>query len=369
LPVGVTPEQFDAAAMTFYGLQGRDPDRSETLMLVGELAAQHKDWTTAAAAWNGIPADHPVCGPASRVALGEARIRLSQARQAEEALLAIVALDTTKTNTPPDDIAPARDWLRYLYSVELRFEDRRRILERIHQAGNPTIRDSKEYYFPSLLVWNSERGRDKLREFLENAPHDPILNVAAGRYLTGEGRPDEARDLLSRLHAERPGDRACLAALLEANYELDDWETLHALLGSAPPVADDDPWLLSLLRGAGAAHQGQWNQAVASYQRLLLQDATNSEATMGLAIALAKQGRAAEAESMRRRSQILARLRPQLLAVTEEAPDACLAVAAECDLLKLTEAAEVFRRHAGQSPSLPADQSATVSTPVEDVRP
>lgn len=346
LPAGLAESDYKRAAALFHTLAGRAPDRGDVLFTLGELATEEGRLETAAASLEAIPLTDPRYGLTARRKLGELLIRLDRVPQAEAVLREFLHLAGGDPSVSPEELDAARHWLSFLLSVELRFEERAAVLRDIHAAGRANVFDSKQLFFPNLLIWNSTLGRDRLQRFLEQAPDDPRLNVAEGRYLIGEGRLDDARSHLEQWQQRRPEDRSCLAALLECHFERNDWDAFEAVMATAPPPDDADPWLLTHLRGEHALHQRRWEEAVEHFSRLLRVEPAHAAACMGLARAYAQLGRTEESRRMQQRNLILARIRPALRKVTESDPSAAQELAAACEELEMPEAAQVFRNHA-----------------------
>jgi tetratricopeptide (TPR) repeat protein len=346
LPEGVSRDQYESAARVLTRKFGKNPDRFDVLSLLGEMALGDEHLETALTCFRSIPSTHEKYGLAAELQQGEILIRLNRAPPAEQALKEFLHRARIATQVSAEDLKSARDWLRYLYSVEMRFEERKPILAELHQSGNAIVSDSKQYYFPSLLIWNSSTGRELLHQFLEQTPDDPQLKIAEGRYLTGEGRLAEARALLEELRKRMGDDKRCLSALLECHFESDDWASFRDVMQGVAPVAPNDPWLLTQMRGEYALHMNEWKEAIWHFKRLLDEDATNMIACMGLSRAYRQLGLTDENKKLQLKSLGLARIRPRLQKVTETDFNAAEELAEECVGLGLDEAAEVFRQHA-----------------------
>lgn len=346
MPAGITHARYTAAADQLQARYGRRPTRLEVLSLLAELAVQDEELATAAACFQQIPSTHPAFGRSARLQEGQILLRLNRARDAERSLREFLRLAAANPSTATEHVIVARNWLLYLLSVELRLEERKTLLAEIHAQGLADVFDSKQLYFPHLLLWHSSSGRHRLAQWLTEDPSDPQLRLAEGRYLIMEGRLAEARRWLSDLVEEHPGDRACAAALLECCFEQNDWDAFVERAQSLPAPAPDDPWLLTHMRAQWALREKRWDDAVAHFQQLLEADPANPWCPMGLAQAYAGLQQPHLQEAARQRALKLARIRQQLVTVKEDAPNASRKLSAECDELGLTDAAETFRRHA-----------------------
>lgn len=346
LPEGVSPADYGAAVRRFGDLYGRPPSRIEVFSLLGELAVGDGRLATAVACFREIPSKTPRYGLSARLQEGQVLVRLNQAREAEQNFREFLALSQGNPSVREDHVVVARNWLDYILSVELRFEERKLLLAEVHACGQADVFDSKQYYFPNLLIWHSSAGRHRLMEFLKEAPEDPQLRLAHGRYLTAEGKLDEAQALLENLCREHPGDLRCTAALLECHYERNDWKRLAEVAKTLPDDERVEPWLLTRMRGELALHQGNWKAAAAHFESVLEVDPANPGSHMGLARSYAELQRPEDSEEIRRRSLILAKIRVSLVNVKENDDEPALELAAACAEIGLREAAETFRQHA-----------------------
>ena len=164
-------------------------------------------------------------------------------RNAEDSLQRFLALSIGRAGVPQDDLIVARKWLCFLLSAELRLDDRRRILATAHQDWQINVNDSKQYFFPRLLIWRSSTGRTRFNDFLEQDSADLLLNVALARYLTAEGKLSESRKQLESVLTEFPNHSACRAAFLECCFEQNDWAAISETFQTIPPHHDLEPHL------------------------------------------------------------------------------------------------------------------------------
>ncbi|MBA3313553.1 MAG: tetratricopeptide repeat protein [Planctomycetaceae bacterium] len=360
LPSGVTQARFDAAAQQFQELHGTGGSHVEIVLLIGELAVAEERLEEARACFQAIPSSDSRYGPAARLQQAQVALRLNRAREAEANFREFLALAARRTDTDSTHLNVARKWLAYILSVELRIEERQVVLAELHASGQADVYDSKQLYLPHLLIWPSPVGRRKLEAFLQQDAEDPMLLVAWGRYLTAEGKPEEARVLLSQLCRQDPKNLQCTAALLEAMYEQNDWDGFAKLYKSVLPYRDFEPWLLSRLRGQYALHQKDWEQAVLEFQHVLAADPADPGAHVGLAKAFAALGRDVERDRLLQQSAVLAKMRVSLVGVNEQDAHAATALAEQCEEVGLETAARVFRMHASR-----LAQSRPHSAPVE----
>jgi predicted Zn-dependent protease len=346
LPEGVSQDEYQSAERIFRDRFRRQPSRLDILSLAGELAVGDGRLETAAACFAAIPGEHRKYGPSARLQAGQVLLRLNRAREAEQNFREFLSLAEGHPSVSFEHVSAARKWLCFILSVELRLEERKAVLADLHADEQAGLFDSKQYYFPHLLLWHSSTGRRRLPEFLAQDPGNPQLRTAEGRYLTLEGRLAEARHWLEELHAERPGDLACTAALLELLFESDDWERFQAIAVSLPEYHSHEPWLLTRMRAESAAHAGEWVAAIEQSRRVLDVDPANPWCHMLLARAYAQLQRPVDREEEQRRSLVLSRIRVGLVNVTEDDYRPVLALASQCEDIGFLAAADTFRRHA-----------------------
>jgi tetratricopeptide (TPR) repeat protein len=346
LPDGVVPSQYESAAKQFRRSFGRDPGHVETLMMVGESALQNRELTTALAAFQAVPDDDLRFRMIARLQEAQVLVALNRARDAESIFRRCLALAREEQSDEANSsMVTANKWLAFLYSVELRFDERRAVLAALHESQQMAVSDSKQYFFPRLLIWKSSSGRSRLNKFLEQDPDDLLLNVARGRYLTGAGRLNAARQLLESLIQEFPAKPCCIAAVLECYYEQNDWVAIAELLGSVAPYNDSEPHLLTWIRAEFAVHEERWDDAVIEFKRALQADASNPATHMGLAKAYGRLGRLSEQHAAQQRSLVLSRIRVGMARNNERSFEPLLELAEQCRQIGMTEAAAVFAWH------------------------
>lgn len=359
LPEGVSREQYQAASRRFTERFQRTPDRMDVFTLLGEEAGMEHRFEAAVVCFREIPTEHPRYGLNARLQEGFFELQLKQAAGAERNFREYLRVAQDDPSVPESDLVTAYKWLSFLLSVELRLQERKPILAEMHRRGLADVLDSKQFFFPHLLLLNSALGRSRLDDFLEQDPGNVRLRVASARYLTLAGRLDESMALLEELHRAVPEDRSVIAALLECCFEQDDWS--HCTGVAVPDYNVDEPWLLTQMRAQRALEEQRWQEAARYFEAVLAEDPSNSICTMGLARAAAALGQTERHQELLRRSLVISEIRVSLVGITEEDPEAASRLAEACDSIGLTEAAEVFRGHAerirrrisGVSPSEP----------------
>ncbi len=348
LPEGVTPADYHTATRQFERINHRSAARNDVFSFLGEQAVTVERLALAADCFAEIPSDDPRYGRSARLQQAQVLLRLNRAYAAEQNFREFLTLAAAERAAEPAHIAAAARWLSYILSVELRFEDRKPVLAAMHRRGQADMLDSKQYHFPSLLIWNSPAGRRRLMEFLKADPANPQLRCAQGRYLTADGQFDAARALLEELFRQFPPRLDCAAALLECLFESHDLPEFTKVAQTLPGYAAGEPWLLTRLRGELAMQLGQAEQALAYFQHVLAADPANPLCQMGLSRAWAALHRPAERAQALNRSLVLSRIRVGLVKVNDNTYKSAAELAAECDQAGLSEAAETFRRHALQ---------------------
>ncbi|MEZ6122158.1 MAG: hypothetical protein R3C49_03155 [Planctomycetaceae bacterium] len=347
LPAGISRRDYEIARQRLGRTKQTPPDHGEILFELGERLAERKRTEDARACYLGIEEDHFEYGNRARLLAGILSLELNQARVAETLFRKFLEARPAGGPVSLSDQATALDWLIYLDSVELRFEDRRRLLKQLHQLGLQRVSDSKMYYFPSLLIWNSTRASHRLEEFLSATPDDRVLLTAQGRYLMASGQIQEAIDLLTRLHAAFSNEPEIQAALVESLYEQDDWKEISKVFAAASPT-NSDSWLLSLMRGEFSIHERRYSDAVTHFERVIGDDPANITAWMGLLKVRQQNGSGEADDSLPLKIRVLAEIRPALSRVQEDDADACEWLAEQCRRIDLTEAATTFQAHSAR---------------------
>jgi predicted Zn-dependent protease len=347
-PEGVSVSDYQEADRKFEELYRKRGGRLDVLSLAAEMAVADGRLTTAVACFREIPSGAPRYGLAARLQEGQVLLRLNRAIQAEQSLRTLLERAARDPAVSRENVVAARKSLAFLLSVELRLEERKSILADLHADGQADLADSKQLYFPNLLLWHSSTGRHRLSEFLAEDPDNRLLRVAEARYLTAEGRLDESQDRLEALLRQHPHDRASTAALLECLYERNDWAAFSAVAGGLPDYERGEPWVLTRMRGELALHNGDWESAATAFEWVVAADPANPWSNMGLARAFAGLARFEDRAAAQHRSAVIARIRVSLANVQESNYEAAEQLAAECAQIGFREAAETFSSHAAR---------------------
>lgn len=343
LPGGLSELEFQRSAETFYRLYGRAPDRLDVLSVAAEAAVAEGRLEQAAELFAAIPSDHPAYGHSARFQAGQVLLRLNRAVEAEKQLREFLNLEGSDPQMKPEYRHDAQQRLRYILEIELRFRERHELLAGMIDRGEADLIDTQLYLFPNLLRWNGAAAVSQCEAFYANDPDDPYVGAAMGRYRLGQGRIDDATELLEALHQKHPTHLLTAAALLSCHYERRDWDQMGRVAAGLPPAEDSDPWLLSMMRGRLATHRSEFKGAVEHFERLLRDDPANAEACTALAEAYGKLGLDDQRAEQLQRMRGLARLRP-LLGAMQEQPDETeplRQVAAVCEEMGLTSHARL----------------------------
>lgn len=347
LDIGITHQQYQSAESWIREKFPTEPiNRDAVLLVLADRAIQEGAKMRAVECYRLV---HPATSKYSLTALveeGKLLVELNQADQAEAAFRKFIDNAKFAVELNPQQVLDAFKWLTYILSVQIRQEERKLLLKEQHQIGLADPLDSKQLFFPNLLILNSPAGRKKLAGFLENAPDNPRLLLASARYKTLEGNYEAAIEQLRSLQTVRAGDLRVDAALAEALFESGDTESLTKLLESLPSFSSGEPWLLTRMRAEQALDAKQWEVAVEHFQVVLQEDPANAPAQMGLAKAWAGLKKEDKRQEALNRSGIIAQIRVNLSSVQADAEVACKDLAEKCEQLGMREAAVTFRQHA-----------------------
>ena len=325
-----------------------NPSDVEIMLAAGGIAVAAEEYEKASRYFDRVKTEVPRFGMTARLEQALALLKLNFATPAEQNLRKFLDAARASENPDPAQVLDGFKWLTYLLSVQIRQEERKLLLQEQHDIGLADPLDSKQLYFPNLLILNSPAGRTRLAKLIENEPTNLSLLVAAARYQTLAGEFDPAIDRLEKLRRTRLEDLTVAAALAEAFVESDRLEEAGRLLDSTPPYNNMEPWLLTRMRGEIALHREQWSDALKHFGTVLEADPANAPAQMGLAMAYEKLGDKDNHQEALRRSGVLAKIRVNLGSVQSDAEAACLDLATQCRAIGMEAAAKVFEKHAAR---------------------
>ncbi len=322
LPVGVTRAQYDQVARSWQLKHSQVPDRLDVLVTLGDkLVIDDTTLEAAVACYDTIPMDH-VHGPGARLEAAKALMRLNRGRDAERNLREFIDCVGEESLITHQQFVEALDMLRFLLEVQLRFEERKDVLRVVHLIGEAGPFETMAYCFPTLLRWNGPQSVQWLETLWEEDPGDLSLRIALGRYRIGEGRLDEAEEILLPCVAEAPHNLHGQAALVACYYEQDDWAKMTQAIEALPARGSSDPWLLLRLRGHLHNHEGRFMEASQCFEQVLEADPANGESYLGLARTYRGLDRPDARQAALRKSQVLARIQNRLGKVLSQEPDA-----------------------------------------------
>ena len=278
LPPVVTVLDRQHAREAFELKYGRSPDRNDLLSFLAEFYLSRGRLADAVECFHEIPTSHSAYGPMARFQQGRTLLKLHRAVEAEPQFRELIAHEEKSLTIAPNYLVDARQRLRFILEVELRLEERKQLLAGVIERGEANHFETIVFCFPSHLRWNGNAAVKWLEEFHAADPTARSLNIALGRYRTGQGKLDEARTLLEPIVKNFPEDRRALAALIACLQESDESAEADRLIEGLPLQSASDPWLLLLQRGGHALRRGLTDKAAKAYDELLAQDRTNTEA-------------------------------------------------------------------------------------------
>ncbi|XZE19066.1 hypothetical protein SH449x_004376 [Pirellulaceae bacterium SH449] len=330
-----------------------NPSLPEVLLAAGGLAVSAEQYEKAVRYFAQVATDVPRLGMTARLEQGVALIKLNYATQAEQQLRSFLDAARESEFLDPAQVLDGFKWLTYLLSVQVRQEDRKKVLEEQHAIGLADPLDSKQLFFPNLLILNSPAGRTRLAKLLEKEPTNVVLQVAAARYQTFAGEFDDAILSLKKYYGTGNEDLWLASALAEAFVESDRMQEASDLVDKLPSFESSEPWLLTRMRGEVSLFREQWDDALRYFKSVLEVDPANAPAQMGVAMAYEKLRDSVNHKEALRRSGVLAKIRVNLGSVQTDAEAACLDLAKQCQSVEMKDAARVFEFHADRIRSQP----------------
>jgi tetratricopeptide (TPR) repeat protein len=312
LPPGVSVDEYAAAKRRWEARFGRSAQPFDILANLADSFTAQEKLANAVACFDAIPTADPVYGLTARLEQAKLLIRLHRAADAEANLRELIDHVHEESRINPRQLVEALDLLRFLLEVELRFEERADILRVVHELGAAETFETLAYGFPSTLRWNGPQAVQWLETFWKADPGNIWLRVALGRYRTGEGRLDEARQILEQCRDEHPQSLTVGAAVIACYYEQNDWQSIRQVLEQLPPRSASDPWLLLRMRGHFHNREKQFAEAARCFEQALAGDPANAESLKGVAVAYEGLDRTEERAEALRKLQVMARLQSRL---------------------------------------------------------
>lgn len=280
----VIPEELhQAASKQYQELYHRDPQKVDLFSMAGEIAVAREDYQVANKCFAQIPSDHSRYGASARLQQAQVLLKLNLPSQAENQLREFLELNS------PHRLS-GQQILRYLLEIELRFEDRHRLLAVMHQEGDLTPQDSIFYGFSSLLRWNGEVAVDRCQEFYLAEPEDTHVAIAWAHYLGGTARTSEGLAIVDSVLLSEPRNSKAISVKAFLLSELGEDAALSQLLKGLPAPQKSDPWLLLRMRGRWAFENDDFELAEKCYQLYLGNDASFTECYVALAKIAAMNG-------------------------------------------------------------------------------
>ena len=285
IPAGMSAQEYRRAKDAFELKYGRPADVIDVLSWHAEWKLASDDPEQALLCFAAIPTSHPKYGHMARFQQATLLLKLHRAVEAEQQFRELIAAEEAAPALEPRLLINARENLRHILEVELRFEERQQMLAKVVERGEEGTFEAVVYSFPTVLRWNGPKSIHWLEEFHAASPRNSWLEIALGRYRTGEGRLDEARPILERIYQEEPTNLWAAAAFIACLVENDEGDRAREIMASLPPQSEGDPWQLLIQRGSFALQAGQPDAALAAYDEMIKQVRTSAEAWQGVALA------------------------------------------------------------------------------------
>jgi len=339
LPSGVSFREFELAREAFQLKYGHAADRFDALSWLAEWLLARQRPADAVACFEAIPTPQVKYGRLARHQQGRTLLELHRAVEAEQQFREFIALEQASPSINPEYLIDARQRLRHILEVELRFEERHQLLRGVIERNEDDAFESMAACFPSLLRWNGPAAIHWIEEFRAAGPRNSWVEVAYGRYQIRQGKLQEAHSILESVIREHPKDLWVSAALIDCLREQGELDKARLLIERLPPRSSNDPWLLLLLRGWFANQSGNPTDAMAAFEQVLQQDQTATEAWQGLVSATRLMGNAPRRIKALEMVSALGRIQDRLGRITRDSanPDSFLDIAdlcAECDLIR-----------------------------------
>jgi tetratricopeptide (TPR) repeat protein len=285
MPSVVSPKEWSIARQSFERQYGRKADRDDLLSWMAEWYLARGRPADAVACFSEIPTSHPKYGRMARFQQGRTSLDLHRADDAEKQFRELIAAEEIEPHLVPRYLIDARQRLRHILEVELRFEERHTLLQGVVEREEVDNFEVISACFPNHLRWNGPQAIEWIEQFHAADPNSPSIRIAMGRYFVGQGRLKDAQQLLEGVVREFPEDLRAKGVLIACLREADKPEAVDQRFASLPPQTAQDSWLLLLERGVHATARGHGADALAAYEQVLKFDRTSGQAWQGVATA------------------------------------------------------------------------------------
>lgn len=348
LPEGITAQDVDIARRSFQEQYHRSPDDSDTMSWLAEWYLSRSRPELAIVCFNQIKTEHLIYGGMARYQQGRTLLSLHRATEAESQFRELLGSSVAMGALSREFLIDARQRLRHILEVELRFEERHEHLKGVMERGEADHFEIIAGCFPSLLRWNGSQAITWTEEFYAADPHSEVIRTALGRYRTGQGRLEESKQLLETIVADSPQNLPAVAALIACLRAADETDEVERRIKLLPPQSSDEPWLLLLQRGISAIDAGDGQAAIIAYEQVIKSDRTSTQAWQGLANAARITGDQPKRDRAINMARGLGRIQNHVDKVVKAADDPAgyLDVAELCLELELYQEAWVLTQRA-----------------------
>ena len=248
-------------------------------MLRAQVAVARKRPAEALEALAQIP-DSDSLAPHARLLAGQVELRRHRLASAERLLREAVRLEPK--------LVKAHRELIYIYGMLLRRQLLNQEFRALSELTPLTFENMFHWTLTRSTVWEPRELRESLERFLEAEPEDRATRLALAECLRRLGQRDEAAATLASVPDSDPEARAIRVRLA---LDLGDDARAETLLKDAPTDVPE----LAQLRGKLALARGDAESALREFRRAYAAEPDNRDTLSGLAGALKRLGREAEA--------------------------------------------------------------------------
>jgi predicted Zn-dependent protease len=362
-PPCVTERDLKFARESFALKYKQPADRNDLSSWLAEWYLSKNRLSDAVDCFAVVPTSHQLYGHMARYQQARTLLTLHRVAEAEQQFRELIAAEESSPSIERQYLIDARQRLRHILEVELRFEERHQMLQHVIDRNEDDAFEAVAGCFPSMLRWNGPDAIQWNADFLKADPGNVWVRISYGRYLTSQGKAQEALSQLQGVVRDAPDNLWARAALIICLTELGDIDAADLAIEALPPLAETDPWPLLIQRSRYDFRHNNPTSAARALTILKNQDRTSTEAWQGLA----QSARLLNDDSMKHAIEMvsaLGRIQNYLGKTTQDAtnPNSFLDVADLCAEFQLIREGAIMTRVAMRmAPQDPRVQSSVQS--------